>query len=85
MTKNEKLAAFPLRLPQSTHRQAIEIAGNDGISLNQFITIAVAEMIVRWESHGHEARAQGPSRSSPRGEGPTSTGVADGAARISKA
>ena len=50
MTKSENLAVFPLRLPRSTHRQAIEIARSDGISLNQFISIAVAEMIVRWES-----------------------------------
>ena len=50
MPKNTNMGTFPLRLPRSTRYQATEIARHDGISLNQFITIAVVEMIVRLES-----------------------------------
>lgn len=50
MTKDENLTSFALRLPRSTRRQANEIAKNEGISLNQFITIALAERIVRLQS-----------------------------------
>jgi hypothetical protein len=38
---------FPLRLPTSTRSQANDFASSEGISLNQFITIAVAEKIER--------------------------------------
>jgi hypothetical protein len=41
--------SFPLRLPFSTRRQAIEIAEREGLSLNQFISLAVAEKITRLE------------------------------------
>ncbi|WP_109489261.1 hypothetical protein [Occallatibacter savannae] len=41
--------SFPLRLPFSTRRQAIEIAQREGLSLNQFISLAVAEKITRLE------------------------------------
>lgn len=40
---------FPLRLPRSTRQEATEIAKREGLSLNQFITLAVAEKIVRIE------------------------------------
>jgi hypothetical protein len=42
-------AKFALRLPVSTRQLASELARLDGISLNQFITIAIAEKIVRLE------------------------------------
>ena len=42
-------SSFPLRLPKSTRLQAIELAQNEGLSLNQFITLAVTEKIVRLE------------------------------------
>jgi len=45
MTKNEFPQTFPLRLPTSIRRQAGESAKTDGISLNQFIMIAVAEKL----------------------------------------
>ena len=42
--------SFPLRLPYSTRQQAIEIAQREGLSLNQFISLAVAEKLTRLES-----------------------------------
>ena len=44
---NEKNASFPLRLPKSMQLQVREFARREGISLNQFINIALAEKIVR--------------------------------------
>lgn len=42
-------SSFALRLPRSTRQKAVELAQNDGMSLNQFITLAVTEKIVRLE------------------------------------
>jgi hypothetical protein len=42
--------AFPLRLPASLKDIAQDLAEEDGISLNHFITLAVAEKISRLES-----------------------------------
>jgi hypothetical protein len=47
--ENSRPISFPLRLPFSTRRQAIEIAQKEGLSLNQFISLAVAEKITRLE------------------------------------
>ena len=47
-------SVFPLRLPTTTRRQANEMASLDGVSLNQFITLAVAEKIARLELRGDE-------------------------------
>jgi predicted HicB family RNase H-like nuclease len=44
---NNKVKTFPLRLPRSTQIEAGEIAAREGISLNQFIALAVAEKITR--------------------------------------
>lgn len=41
---------FPLRLPVSVHEQAVHNAERDGISLNQFITLAIAEKLTRIRS-----------------------------------
>lgn len=41
--------SFPLRMPSAIRALAIEIARFDGISLNQFITEAIAEKITRLE------------------------------------
>ncbi len=50
MTKeNNKPSSFPLRLPFSIRRQADDLAQKDGLSLNQFISLAVAEKITRLE------------------------------------
>jgi hypothetical protein len=46
---NHKVKTFPLRLPRSTRIEAGEIAAREGISLNQFIALAVAEKIARME------------------------------------
>ena len=40
-------ATFPLRLPKSTRLQAVEIAKREGLSLNQFIVLAIAEKLTR--------------------------------------
>lgn len=39
------MSALNLRLPNSIHRHIREIARKDGVSINQFITSAVAEKI----------------------------------------
>ena len=46
---NSKPGSFPLRLPFSIRRQANDLAQRDGLSLNQFISLAVAEKITRLE------------------------------------
>jgi hypothetical protein len=46
---NSKPGSFPLRLPFSIRRQANDLAQKDGLSLNQFISLAVAEKITRLE------------------------------------
>jgi len=48
--KREHKQCFPLRLPLSVKKQAIHLAIDDGISLNQFISQAVVEKITRAES-----------------------------------
>ena len=37
------MSTLSLRLPNTLHEQAKKLAQKDGISLNQFITLAVAE------------------------------------------
>jgi predicted HicB family RNase H-like nuclease len=49
MTAEKQPRAFILRLPASTHLQAIEVAADEGVSLNQFINLAVAEKLARLE------------------------------------
>jgi len=39
------MSALSLRLPKSLHEQLRELAQEDGISVNQFVTLAVAEKI----------------------------------------
>jgi predicted HicB family RNase H-like nuclease len=39
--------SFPLRLPHSLKAAAKRMAGRDGISLNHFISLAVAEKVQR--------------------------------------
>ena len=50
MTENTKATTFPLRLPKSTRLQAVDLAQREGLSLNQFIALAVAEKITRLEA-----------------------------------
>jgi len=50
MSKNDgRPLSFPWRLPLSMRRQAIQVAQREGLSLNQFISLAVAEKITRLE------------------------------------
>jgi hypothetical protein len=42
-----QVKTFPLRLPRSTRIEAGKIAAREGISLNQFIALAVAEKLAR--------------------------------------
>jgi predicted HicB family RNase H-like nuclease len=53
--------SFPLRLPFTTRRQAIEIAQREGLSLNQFISLAVAEKITRLEHTSWPEQMNGSS------------------------
>jgi|HubBroStandDraft_5_1064220.scaffolds.fasta_scaffold867470_1 hypothetical protein len=50
---------FPLRLPHSIKGQAEKCADLEGTSLNQFISMAVAEKLIRIESQEapHSAEA----------------------------
>lgn len=38
-------ASYPLRLPQSLKEAVAKAAARDGVSINQFITLAVAEKL----------------------------------------
>jgi hypothetical protein len=46
-SKAGKAASFPLRLPVSMRRELNALAKREGISINHFISLAVAEKIVR--------------------------------------
>lgn len=55
--ENARPGSFPLRLPHSMRRQANDLAHREGLSLNQFISLAVAEKITRLEqANRHERR-----------------------------
>ena len=45
--KSGKANSFPLRLPVTMRRELKALAETEGISINQLITVAVAEKIVR--------------------------------------
>ena len=49
MTTESKFQLFALRLALLTRAQATEIAEREGISLNQFILVALSEKIARLE------------------------------------
>jgi hypothetical protein len=51
---------FPLRLPISMKTEAVGAASEEGISLNQFINIAIAEKIVRIENSLQKKQDDGP-------------------------
>ena len=57
MTK--QTAAYPLRLPASLKRAVAEVSREDGTSINQFVTVAVAEKLsaMRTERFFVERRA----------------------------
>jgi hypothetical protein len=54
--------SFPLRLSPSIRRQANDLAHEDGLSLNHFISLAIAEKVTRMEqqsrAHQHSQAKQ---------------------------
>ena len=50
MKTKKRPSTFPLRLSLTLRRQANELAQREGLSLNHFISLAVAEKMVRMES-----------------------------------
>jgi hypothetical protein len=48
--RNTRPATFPLRLPITVRLQAGDLAQREGLPLNHFISLAVAEKIVRMEN-----------------------------------
>jgi predicted HicB family RNase H-like nuclease len=54
LANNEFPLTFPLRLPTSIRRQAGVFAKTEGISLNQFIMLAVAEKLSKMEKNWAE-------------------------------
>ncbi len=39
------MSALSLRIPKTLHEQLRELAGEEGVSINQFVTLAIAEKI----------------------------------------
>ncbi|HSN76632.1 MAG TPA: toxin-antitoxin system HicB family antitoxin [Anaerolineae bacterium] len=57
------MSSLSLRLPTSMHEQLRELAQREGISINQFITIAVAEKMATIDTATYlQQRAQRGSR-----------------------
>ena len=57
-------STFPLKLPASVKTAAARLAKTDGVSLNQFIAVAVAEKVGVMETAAEflTRRAEPPSR-----------------------
>lgn len=52
------MSAISLRLPNSIHRRVRDVAKHDGVSINQFISVAVSEKISALEAEDYlETRA----------------------------
>ena len=60
--ETKRALSFPLRLCPSTRQQATKLAQHDSISLNHFISLAVAEKISRME---HESWLEQQSKTAP--------------------
>lgn len=57
------MSVLSLRLPKSMHTQVREVAAEEGVSINQFITLAVAEKLASLQTVGYlEERAKRGSR-----------------------
>jgi hypothetical protein len=57
------MSALSLRLPESLHEQVRELAQRDKVSINQFVTLAVAEKVASLRTLDYiEQRAQRGSR-----------------------
>ncbi len=58
------MSSLSLRLPDSLHRHLKQAAAADGISINQFVNLAVAEKLSALQTYDIIAeRAKGASRS----------------------
>lgn len=57
--------SFLLRLPMSLREQAVRVSQEEGISLNHFIAIAVAEKLSRMEHDKLEQKNANSRPSSP--------------------
>ena len=49
--EKKRVNRFPLRLPPTMRRQIEHLARREGVSLNQFISAAVAEKVMRMEGY----------------------------------
>ncbi|AFL90107.1 HicB family protein [Terriglobus roseus DSM 18391] len=69
----KRALSFPLRLCPSIRQQATEIANQEGISLNHFISLAVAEKLSRLEHDSwiRQNDAKAPSPTAIRANAPT--------------
>ncbi len=57
------MSALSVRIPKSYHEQLREIADEEGVSINQFVTLAIAEKIATLTTIEYlEKRAQRGSR-----------------------
>jgi hypothetical protein len=62
MAHTEQCHAFVLRLPNTDWKRASESSNEDGISINHFISIAVAERLMRLELRRESHLAGSPGR-----------------------
>ncbi len=53
--------SFLLRLPISIREKATEIAHEDGVSLNHFVSLAVAEKLSRMDEAAHQHVHRAPT------------------------
>jgi hypothetical protein len=63
-SKIGKASSYPLRLRQTMRRELTALAKREGISINQLISLAVAEKIVRCQQRpvlGHAADVNAPT------------------------
>ncbi len=57
------MSALSVRIPKSLHEQLRELANEEGVSINQFVTLAIAEKIATITTIEYlEKRAQRGSR-----------------------
>lgn len=53
--QTERSSTYPVKLPPSLRQRAADVAKVDGISLNYFITMAIAEKMRRLVDHTDNA------------------------------
>jgi predicted HicB family RNase H-like nuclease len=56
-TETKKSNSFPLRLPRTMRQEVDKLADSDGISVNHFISLALAEKISRLERYFQTSEA----------------------------